>query len=474
MKLKYLASLLLATLFFASCDDNTGTLGYTLTESSDNLTISSDSFVVKSNSILVDSVLSRNTIAYLGKVRDPETGAYITGNCMIQFHTMDNTSMPDIDSILSKSGGEIIADSCEIRLYYSDYYGDSLATMKLTAYEMDHPMLENVKYYSNFDPEANGYIRDGGYQVDQVYSLSDYATSDSLKGTSTYTPSIRIWLNDEYTDKNNKTYNNYGTYLMRKYYENPSNFTNSVKFLNNIAPGFYFKMKSGLGSMAYVRVSQLNAYYRFIYNDTVYNGVMSFSGTEEVLQTTYISNDDQTLQKLASDNTCTYLKTPAGIFTELTLPVTDIMNGHENDTINSAKLVLTRINNSSKSSYALDPPSTLLLIPSDELYTFFEDGKLPDYKTSFIASYSSSTNTYTFNNISGLINYMRQRGSSTSDWNKAVLVPVTLSTQTNSSTGLTSITACYHDMSLTSTKLVGGSANPYDDIQIGVIYSKFK
>lgn len=112
------------------------------------------------------------------------------------------------------------------------------------------------------------------------------------------------------------------------------------------------------------------------------------------------------------------------------------------------------------------------MIPKSQLYSFFESSKVADYKTSFLASYASD-NTYTFNNISGLINYMKGLDRNTPDWNKVVIIPVTLSTYTTSN-NQTILTRVVHDMSLTSTKLVGGSQNPYQPIKMSVIYSKFE
>lgn len=60
----------------------------------------------------------------------------------------------------------------------------------------------------------------------------------------------------------------------------------------------------------------VNGTTKTVYRDSVFNGVTVFWGTEEVLQSTTISNDRSTLEHLAADLLCTYLKTPAGIFTE--------------------------------------------------------------------------------------------------------------------------------------------------------------
>lgn len=475
----YTVIAIMSCITITSCDDTTDSIGNSLTDNMDMLKVTTDTFNVATRSIVADSVLSRSTTGYLGKIRDIETGNYITGDFMAQFSTLENYKLPEKDSIVSLQDGEVIADSCSIRLFYTDYYGDSLATMNITAYEMNEPMKEGVKYYSNFDPIAEGLIRNDGMKVNKTYTLTDLSISDEDRADeSSYTPNIKINLNKPYTDKNGVTYNNYGTYIMRMYYEDPDRFKNSYNFIHEVCPGFYFKTNDGIGSMAYITVSQLNIYFRYL-NDSTYVGTTSFSATEEVLQTTNISNDKQNIADLANDNTCTYLKTPAGIFTEITLPVDEITENHSNDTINTAKISLTRINNNTHDEYSLSAPSTLLMIPKDSLYTFFENGDNVDYKKSFIATYSSSTNQYTFNNISGMITYMadiKKKGLAENsnwlnehpDWNRVVVIPVSVTTNSSSQ-----IVKIVHDMSLTSTKLVGGSENPYEPIKLNVIYSKF-
>ena len=470
MKSKFLASLVLASLVFASCDTTTDSLGISITDKADNLTIKTDTFIVTTRSLKANSVLSRTTTAYLGKVRDPETGAYITGDCMIQFHNLENYEFPKKENIRSLSGGEVIADSVEIRLFYDSFYGDSLAPMKMSVHELDRPLADG-NYYTDYDIEGMGYIRSNGLSTELPYTLKDLSIPKSTNKKSAYRKNIRVNLNKPYTDKEGNVYNNYGTYIMRTYYRNPAYFKNAYTFIQNVVPGFYFKSKSGLNSMAYISASQLNVYFKYNYKDSVYTGIASFAGTEEVLQTTHFTNDNHVIDQLVADNTCSYLKSPAGIFTEMTLPVDDIVRGHENDSINLAKITLNRINNSTNNEYSLDAPTTILMIPKGQLRSFFESNSLPDYKSSFLATYTKSTNTYTFNNIASMISYMDKHRTG-SDWNKVVLIPVKASyTTVSTSTVLTSIT---HDMSLTSTKLVGGPGNPNSPIKIGVIYSKFK
>ena len=479
MKTKFLASMLFAVFVIAACDDNTESIGTFITDGADHLEVTADSFNVTMNSIAADSVLSRSNVGYLGKVKDPETGAYITGDFTTQFSVIEDVTFPKIN-ILDQITAETVADSCEMRLFYQNYFGDSLATMKLTAYELQSPMKEDVNYYSNYNPQIEGLIRAGGIETSQVYSIKNMKVSEDERSDKDFIEYISIKLNDPYTDKDGNTYNNFGTYILRTYHHHPEYFKNSYNFVHNVIPGFYIKNTGGLGSMAYINSSQLRISFKYDYNDSIYNGAFYFGGTEEVLQKTTISNDKETITKLVNDNSCTYIKTPAGVFTQVTLPIDEVVSGHENDTINRAKVVLRRINNTEQSEYTLDLPQTLLMIPSDSIYSFFENGNIANYKQSFLATYSGSNsstseaNTYTFNNIASLVSFMadNKRNGMKNDpnwlnqhpnWNKVVLIPVTATY--NSSNELYKVT---HDMSLTSTKLNNTNVKLY------VIYSRFE
>ena len=191
-------------------------------------------------------------------------------------------------------------------------------------------------------------------------------------------------------------------------------------------------------------------------------------------KTTCIRNDKETIKRLAADETCTYLKAPAGIFTEVTLPIDSIKLGHENDTLSSARIVFQRINGIDDEE-AFGEPTQVLMLPKDSLYSFFENKRLNDNKNSYLATYSSQNNTYTFYNISGLITRMYQNkleGKATEDWNKVVLVPVNVSKSQSSSYGSTTITDISNEMALKSTRLVGGAQNKRGEITISIIYNR--
>lgn len=474
MRIKSLASALLAILVISSCDDTTNELGTSLINNMDYLNVSADSFSVSSRTVVADSVYSRSSYGYLGSICDPETNGIVTANFMTQFHTLEDYehTFPKEENVISRIDGKVVADSCELRLFYTSFYGDSLAPMKLVAHEMSKPMLENRIYYSNFDPAKEGYLRSDGINKEKTYTLADLSVSDKAKSSTGYTTNICIPLNDPYVDKDGNHYNNYGTYLMQTYYKNPPVYGDQLKFIKEVIPGFYFESTGGLGAMAYIFTSKLTIYFRYTdaEADTTYNGVVQFGGTDEVLQTTRIDNNRETILKLAEDNSCTYLKTPAGLFTEITIPVDDILKGHDGDSINSAKLIIPRVNDTSESDYALSYPANLLMIPKDSLYSFFENNRIVNNRTSFLANSPASTgnNTYQFRNISNLISAMNINRKS-ENWNKVLLIPVDI---TATSSG--SIVKISHSMALSSTRLVGGSENRHSQNQLSVIYSKFK
>ncbi len=318
MKLKTLASALLVTLMISSCDDSTGTIGTSITSDMDKLEIKTDSFNVTTKSIAAGNVLSRNINGYLGKFKDPETGSYITADFMTQFGVLEDFNLPNEGDIVSKDNGKVIADSCEIRLYYDDVVGDSTALMHLKMYELSKPVTDAAALYTNSNAIESNYLRSGGFEVEKAYTLADLTTDAKEKAEKNYSPSIKISMNKPYTDKDGVTYKNYGTYLLQKYYSKPSDFSNSYTLINNVIPGFYFKSVGGSGSIGRVFNTIMFVYFRIQYNGKVYNRIASFSGTQEVLQATHIVNDQQAIQQLINQNSGTYLKTPAGIFTEMT------------------------------------------------------------------------------------------------------------------------------------------------------------
>ena len=182
--------MMLTALSFAACSDDTFDFGNTLTQEADKLDISATDYQVTTRSVLADSVLLRSSYCYLGRVKDPETGAYVTSQLMTQFNVLDNYTLTSESKVTSlrkiKRPGDADyvdvagADSCQIELYMNTPTGitDTLAALKVRLSELSEPLEEGAKYYSNYDPVKEGKIRQGGLVVDKMVSYKDQTVAD--------------------------------------------------------------------------------------------------------------------------------------------------------------------------------------------------------------------------------------------------------------------------------------------------------
>ena len=223
MKHNVLAGIALTAMIFSACSDDTFDFGNSLTQEADKLSVSKASYTVSTRTIVVDSVLLRNSNCNLGRMKDPETGAYVTSEFMTQLNILESFGLPKDEEIMSRLDGKPIADSCRLEFYMEKATSriDTLAAIKIRVSELNTPMAEGVEYYSNFDPVAHGLIREGGLSKDKMFSYKDQLVKDSLRGSSDYLDLINIRLNQPYTDKSGVVYNNYGSYVMQQYYQHP-------------------------------------------------------------------------------------------------------------------------------------------------------------------------------------------------------------------------------------------------------------
>ena len=166
MKAKWIAGILLTAITISACDDDTANIGSSLTKDVDHFAIVSDTFDVSTRSILIDSVLSQNSTCYLGRIKDPITGDYITSDYTSQFvqlESMASDLFPIKDNMVSRDlADNIIADSCHLNVYIVSSVGDSLAPMGLKVQEMKIPVAEGQFYYTDFSPEEDELVRTDG------------------------------------------------------------------------------------------------------------------------------------------------------------------------------------------------------------------------------------------------------------------------------------------------------------------------
>ena len=464
MKIKYLYALLAAILFY-SCDDSTTGIGDSTISTGDKINSGVATYNVNTSTILADSVYARTNTAYLGKYTDPQYGEF-SADFIAQFNCTDNFTFPET---LQEITG------IQLKLYYTSFFGDSLNAMRLQVDTLNKviPEAELNTFYTSVDPSQyydsttkplakKAFAARGASVNDTTYIYTDMYGDETSRLTN-YWQEIKLPLS-------------LGQQMYSKYVENPDNYKDAESFIKNVLKGIYVHCTHGDGTILYIDDIFLNLNFKYLIEsssgkvDSLTNGSIVFAATKEVIQANRFQNSDR-LKELTEDTKCTYLKTPAGLFTEVTLPIEEISEIHQRDTLNAAAITFTRYNEKNDSPYSMGVPKYLLMVRKCDMYSFFENNETYDNKTSFLAEYVSSGesgNTYSFTNIAPLISYCmaeKESGKYTDDWNKVVLIPV--DTELDSSNNIIGIK---NSLKMQSTSMVGGKNTP---IKMQVLYTTF-
>ena len=461
--------LAIATLLtFTQCEDNTGSIGGSLVPENDIITAETKTFYATSNTIMAnDSILANTSDVYLGMYTDEESGTVFSSSFVTQFGCTEDFEFP-MEGVVDDS-----ASYTKLRLYFNEYYGDSLNAMRCEVYELDNTLQEGVPYYTNFDPEEL-YDVEKKPLAAKTFNVIDYNVHDTILNSDNYARHIEIALP-----------NSIGNRFISKFYEKDAEgnivgkkyFANSEVFINDIFKGIYVKCVQGDGTILKIYRARIDVGFKRLIKSS--SGAMDsiqalsapFYSGKEVLQTNKFDNND--LKPLLDEKEYTYIKTPAGLFTEVKLPICELVENC--DTINSAKMVFTRYNEEGGSMNSAH--GTLLMVRKADMYKFFLKNKLNDGETSYLTSFVNSNNEYVFSNIANLFKHCYREytegvqkdsdwETKNPDWDKVVLIPVTTTEDSNGS-----VVKILHDISISSMRLRGGTEY---EIPIEVVTSKFK
>lgn len=554
MKAKYALIALLAITFFG-CDDNTGNLGFGMFPGSDQLINGQlKTYPVITESVPAGRIYAKTNIGYVGKFTDETFGTYQAGflstlNCPTGLtfpgvykdnafgsenkitNTMVSTKSDDIVLIHENpddDNSEVIGNihTVELYLWYDTYFGDSLTACRLSVYELDKELEKadekDAYYYTDINPNEFYDENDAESLLGtKAYTAVDLSVKDSIRNLSTYVPSVHLALEKPISER-------IGGEILRQFRKAQKSGTafGNKEFLDAFK-GIYVKSDYGDGTVLYVDQVQMNVVYKNYAVDSIsgkplpthdgkdstYYAYRIFNSTREVIQANKLDNDEKVDELIDTHINCTYLKTPAGIFTQATLPISQINEELSGDTLNAVKLTFSNYNQSNSSSnFGMSAPSNVMLIRSKEKERFFANNLLNDGISSFLTSHTTSTNQYTFSNITRLINacindrkaaeediknggvtytiYNAETGKddpkTTRDikeweedtqWNKVELIPVLVTYDSSSSnTGTSNIIGIQHDLKPGYVKLKGGKLGETDAnyrLNLEVVYTNF-
>ncbi|MGL5272921.1 MAG: DUF4270 domain-containing protein, partial [Phocaeicola sp.] len=423
MKFNYLFALLL-TIIACSCDDSTSGIGDTVIPEGDHIQAGVANYEVKTRSLLMDSIYARTSTAYLGKYTDPQYGEF-TADFLAQFNCTDDFEFP-----------EHLQEVIGARLFiqYGSFFGDSLNAMRMQIDTLDTVIPENDQkiFYTHLDPTE--YYNE---MAEPLISIGYSAVGDGVHDT--IYSSTRILTQSIALPKG------LADHMYAKYLQDKNNYKDAEAFIKNVIKGIYVRCTHGDGTILYISNLDLRFTFNYLVEsssgkiDSLIVGYADFAGTKEVIQANRFQNSDK-LKEFVNDPTSTYLKTPAGIITEATLPISEIYEQHKRDTLNAAAISFTRYTEEVEYAHAMPAPTYLLMLRKSQMYSFFEKNMEYDNVTSFLATAGSgsSANLYTYSNIAQLIttsinekiagekadpNWLEKNP----DWNKVVLIPVVAS-----------------------------------------------
>lgn len=456
--LSVLCGLILSAALFSCVDDNT--IGSSMQPGQDVVSITFDTVRVQTATILQDSVYLRNSLAVLGEFTDPTYGT-VKSDFMAQLYCPFNFKFPDDVNTI---------DSAYMYMYYDSWFGDSTTVHHLNVWYLDKSPLDATAAYGSTINPAN-FTNKSKLLASGTFTTGDFITSDSAKALTTYSPALRLPLNMDLCKQ-----------FLADNKSNPEKFAKPAAF-NNYFNGLYVTTDYGNGSLLYVSHSELEMMYNtYLYSnasgkqlrDSLVIGASYFPVNKEVRQVNRAEHPDLSsyLNPTASDS-LTYVYSPGGMFTKVTLPNTLFQKGTgklSGKTVNGMKLYVNATQVDYEKEFSLAPPASMLLIDASKVNAFFSGYELNDGLYSFVANYNSDSLNYVFDLSYYAQKMIRESDDSTSTdfkpFTEMLLIPVSTVKNADSES-----VRLEHVISPAAVKILGGK-HPRRPMQLRVIYSK--
>lgn len=406
----------------AGCSDDEG-IGSVIQPEEDFLHSYSNGLGVSISTVKSDSVLCKSETLLLGCYEDAKFGetkaefltqldARLGGGVALPDTTIVsatsgisgilNTLLSSIDDkfgVIKKvySPENIVVDSVVYVIQYGDdFMGDSTSLQALRVYELSKE-LPKSRYYTNVD-------------------ISNYCDKSSLLGEASFqvkkSREIRIPLQKELGER------------LVDVYSSTSNI-NSQEDFNTYFKGVYVSHSFNKGTILNVSVSGILIYYSFDAKiETTYDGKdttvsslqikdkysvnplvssIFLSANKSVYRVNAIQHSDldgvyEEMQK----DTLTYVFTPSGFYTSVTIPFQSMMDSIRLNAEDTSKVMFNSVRLRlyyAKKSWDTDllQSANMLLIDKSEVESFFYENKQPDGITSFVSSMDTTLSAYVFN-----------------------------------------------------------------------------
>lgn len=416
MKKNALLYTLVAIASMLSSCDNSNNIGSSIIE--DEIVIVQDSaFTITGNSFPNKVIQSRTVTQLLGSIDAGEYGQ-LTSDFVTQFMP---SSKIDTDGM--------IIDGLTLQFTVprtTGFVGDTLVPMGLEVYRLNKPLPYPI--YSNFHEEVDQYYNPDAPIASKIYKCNTIGQSDSLKALSYI--NIPVDLPRELAVE-----------LIDIYKKDPTSYLIPEQFAQKF-PGLYVKNTYGKGRVIKIGATLMNVNYHTIEktdadkDTTIYRVGTFYAVSPEIITNNNIRYTMSSAMQQRLNDGENLLVAPTGIDTEIQFPINQVLHSYLDgagtlSVINSLtfSIPVDTIGN----NYNITPPQNILMVRSDKRDEFFAKNMITDNITSFLGTYNSSTNSYTFPDMRNYLLECVKNGAATTEQTRFILTPVSVSTETNSS-----------------------------------------
>ena len=452
-----------------SCQNDVLNAGASTLDTEDQISVKSDTFAV-SSSLQECSAIYLTPDSFLLGECDTHFGT-IKADILTQFACPEGYEYPYAD--------KATVDSIVLRLYYNNWYGDGLAPLGISVYEMDKSTLDyDSRYPSDTAITSFCSLADTTYISKHSHICFAGAPTDSVYSSDNVsTPCISIRLSDDFA----------------KRFFSVQDFSSQEVF-NQLFKGLYIVSDFGGSTVLYIKNIDLSIYYHFPsprpeQQDSIIRNTKTFYANSEVRQINrYIYPDrEQVLQELQQKTDTNYIVSPANIYTRLSVSMNAIneqikqqLGNPDNYRVyvNKANLTVDVLHNDSTSPRPRDqwnvPASYMLLVQEEKMESFFANNELPSDTLAILGALSSSVDT--LGNVSYFYSYdlsalltKQLRSNARVDELAFLLVPVAVGTASSTSSTITSVKPL-QTISTTHIRSANNSSQPMD---LELVYSGF-
>lgn len=454
----------------SSCKDDVANAGASSLQDTDDICVLADTFPLSSSIAACEAITMTADSFLLGEC-DTHYGT-IKADILTQLACPTEFEYPYVETA--------VVDSVCLYMYYQNWYGDGLAPMGITVYEMDRSTLQyNSRYPS--DTALTEFCSLSDSSCLTTYSRiiiparpTDSTYSESYGG---YVPYIKLRLSDQFA----------------KRFFSVRDFSSQENF-NQLFKGLYITSDFGGSSILYVTDISMAVFYHFTYptseGGVLTNDIKMFYANAEVRQINrYIYPDrEDILQKLSAVQDTNFVVAPANIYTKLTIPLNSIYQKIDDRLVkaddyrvyvNRANLTVDVLyntdNTSSRPRNTWDSPANyMLLIKQENFHSFFAKNELPSDTSAILGtltvnvdSVGNTNYSYSYD-LSSLLT-AQLRSEKRIEQLNFMLIPVTVTTSSSSSTTVTAVKQ-QQTISATCIRSANNSVEPMD---IEMVYSGF-